>query len=396
MNSAKRVSNQTIKNNNKKDDVKKNDGVASKKGTVIISSCVAVLVLIIAMVCWEQLHPKLVLKVNGEKVYLKDIMYDIYVTESTGAYMDTLYQQNYGSSYWAIENEDGTTNAELLKDNTIEAVSQKYMLYNEAINNGYTLTEEETSAASTDATEAYDQLSADVKNKTGLTKDSLVKYYEMQTLADRYKQDWIDSFDIDDASLIADINKDDFRQYDIQYYYIPYTSTDANGEETTISDDEKAAFVSELEDSYKDIAGLEDFSTYISTETASSAEGAEATATPAPGPKAPEGTNIKYSTKSFIETDEDVFGEDLLDEIKAMDNDEITSGVVADDNGCYIIKMVNNNSSERYDSECETAITDEENRVYAEKIDELEVESYLIEINDKEWNKIKFGSVTIN
>ena len=41
-------------------------------------------------------------------------------------------------------------------------------------------------------------------------------------------------------------------------------------------------------------------------------------------------------------------------------------------------------------------ITEEENKVFQEKIEELEVDKYFIELNDKEWDRVEFGKVTIN
>ena len=98
MNSAKRISNQTIKNDNLKTD--KDKGTSSqtrKKGIIISAICGVVVLFLVVMVLWENLHPKLIFTINGEKVYLSDIMVDIYMNESTGAYMNSLYQQNYGS-----------------------------------------------------------------------------------------------------------------------------------------------------------------------------------------------------------------------------------------------------------------------------------------------------------
>lgn len=40
-------------------------------------------------------------------------------------------------------------------------------------------------------------------------------------------------------------------------------------------------------------------------------------------------------------------------------------------------------------------ITSAENEKFNEEIDNLEVEKYLIEFNDDEWDKLEFGSVTI-
>ena len=408
MNSAKRVSNQTIKKNDKKSKNTPPADYAGKKNIIVFSIIGVALFLVISVVLWENLHPRLIFTVNGEKVYLSDMMTDIYMSESTGDYMDQLYKQNYGpsSSYWDAESNDGMTYGEILKDNTLESSMQREMMYQEAVEAGYTLSDEENATCEENAASLYDQLSGSVKNKTGLNKKKILQYYQKKTLADRYKADWIDTFDINDEALIteAGITKEDYRQYDIQYYYIPYTETDDQGNETPVSDDKKAEALKELEASYSDIAGLADFTTYIDNGTAESqnTEGTDNTAAPTDnaaenaGPKAPEGTNIKYTTKSFIEKDEPVFSEELTAQVKAMENGTVTGGVVEDEKGCYIIKMVENNSTERYDSECESVITDKENEEFQTKIEDLEVDKYLIELNDKEWDKVTFGKVTIN
>lgn len=397
MNSAKRISNQSVKTETKTNN-ETNVVVDKKKGLIIAGvGALVVLVLIIA-VLWENLHPKLIFTINGNKVYLDDMMVDIYMNESTGEYMNQLYQQNYGSSYWNIVNDDGYTNAELVKDNCLESTMQKYMMYYEAVDAGLTLTDEENNEAEANATSAYEQLTADVKNKTGLTKQDFVDYYKMSTLAGNYKTAWINSFDIDDAALTADISKEDLRQYEIQYYYIPYTTTDENGKSVDMDDAQKKSAVAELEASYDDILSLSDFSTYISTSSSASTD-ESATPSPAPEATAPEGTNIKYSSKNFIETDEAGtigFDEELVKTIKAMNNNDISETVVEDSKGCYIIKMVNNNSTERYETECENVIADAEAERFSEEIDNLEVEKYYIDLKDNEWDKVEFGKVTIN
>lgn len=406
MNSAKRISNQTINNDEKK---KAKQPLHNRTKVMVISAICAVIVLATVIgVCWENLHPRLIFKINNNKIYLNDMMVDIYMNESTGNYMNTLYKQNYGSDYWSLENDDGQTNAELLKDNTLESTIQKYIMFYEADANGYTLSDDDISSAEQKASDAYDQMTAAVRNKSGISKNDLIDYYKKQTLADKYKQAWIDTFDIDDAAITANVSREDYREYDIQYYYIPYTKTDENGTSVDMTDDEKKAALNELTASYTDIASLADFTTYIddSSSTQAATDDAEATdaaatqaPTEAPGPKAPEGTNIKYTTKSFIETDTaDTLGFDstLLEQIKAMDNDTISDQVLSDSNGCYIIKMVDNNSSSRYDSECQSLITQEENKVFEDEIDKLEVDKYTVDVNDSEWDKVEFGRTTIN
>lgn len=398
MNSAKRVSNQTVNRNKKVKKAKDTDNGFNKKKLIIPGICAVAVLFLIVMICWENLHPKLIYSVNDENVYLSDMMFDIYMTESTGEYMNNMYKQsNSNTDYWNMTNDDGMTNAELLKDNTLNSSMQRYMMYSEAVEKGYTLTDEESKKAEEDSTSAFDQMTTDVKNKTGLTKAKILEYYQKKTLADRYKTDWIDTFDIDDNALTAEVSKEDYRQYDIQYYYIPYTKSDANGQQVALTDAEKADAVKELKASYNDIKGLTDFSSYIpSTDSSAASADASATPTPAPaGPTAPADTNIKYSTLNIVETDKTGFDDELLADIKKMDNDAVSEDVVEDSKGCYIIKMINNDDTESYVQQCQKVITDAENKEFDTQIDNLEVDKYFIEVNDDEWDKVDFGHVTL-
>lgn len=393
MNSAKKIMNKADMPENKTAEA---ESVLNKRKKGIIGVSIGgilVLALVIA-VLYENLHPKLIFTINDEKIYLGDIMADIYMNESTGEYMNQMYQQSYGSNYWEITNDEGITNAELVKDNTIETITQKYMMYHEALDSGKTLTEEENSEAEASAAEAYEKMSSATKNKTSLNKNDFIEYYKMQKLADNYKNEWIDSFDIDDAALIKDISEAELRQYDIQYYYIPFSTTDDSGNSIDMDEAQKQSAIDELKAAYNDIAGLEDFSTYVNNGNTTNADGTQAT--PAPGPKAPEGTNIKYTSRSFTEKNDPILGAELIEAVKAMANDEITKDVVTDDEGCYIIKMVNNNNKQSYENECKSVISEAENAKFTEEIENLEVEKYFIDINYDEWDKLEFGKITIN
>ena len=85
---------------------------------------------------------------------------------------------------------------------------------------------------------------------------------------------------------------------------------------------------------------------------------------------------VKYIEKMFPESTFEVLN--VGQQIKSMEKDQISDRVLEDSNGCYIFKMVDNNSTERYDSECENAITEKENEEFQNKIDELEVDKYLM------------------
>ena len=101
MNSAKHISNQTINNDSRK---KSGAPVQNQKKIFVISGIVAVIVLfLVIMVCWENLHPRLIFKINDKKVYLSDMMVDIYMNESTGECINRITVQITG--HWKMMTE---------------------------------------------------------------------------------------------------------------------------------------------------------------------------------------------------------------------------------------------------------------------------------------------------
>lgn len=399
MNLAKRLSNSTLKEKDKnKKSEEKQTKPKNKFAIGMVSACAAVIVVLIALICWEDLHPRVIYTVNGENVYLSDMMYDIATQEAYGQQMDQYYSQ-MGNSFWTYDN-DGMTQAEVLKDNILESSMETSMLYTEAVNAGYTLTDEEISSIESKASTEFDQFTPDMKKRTGLTKDKIVEILKKQSIADKYKDAWIETFNIDKEKITSTVSPEEYRQYDIQYYYIPYTSTDEEGNTVEMTPDERKAAKKELKASYNDIFGLEDFSTYVDNATDEAAQDASTpTATPVPGPKAPEGSRIQFKEANILEKDTPEatgFDEVLLAQIKMMENETIMDKVLEDTNGCYIIKMLNNDSKEAYDNECTRLIEDAKSKEYEEQIGLLEAEKYTIELKEDEWEKIEIGKVTIN
>ncbi|MFW5670594.1 MAG: hypothetical protein ACOCM4_15470, partial [Acetivibrio ethanolgignens] len=77
MNSTKKV----VKGNTKAKKQPKKQDAGSKKGVFLVAIFGALLVLMSGYIAWENLHPKLILTVNGEKTYLEDMTYRIMHSE---------------------------------------------------------------------------------------------------------------------------------------------------------------------------------------------------------------------------------------------------------------------------------------------------------------------------
>lgn len=340
----------------------------SKKGTILAAVIVGVVVILSVMIAWENLHPRLILTVNGEKTYLEDMNYQIMETEQMYNSIASLYQQlgNEGS-YWDME-EDGTTVRENAKQQVIDAEIEQQILYAEALKNGYEVTEEEKKEAAADAKDMISNMPDEQKRKTGFTEENLTETLAEMILAQRYRQDVIDGFDIDDAKIRAGVNKEQYREYKTQAFFISDADEEGNVFTDAEMEERKQALIKEAEAA----KNADDWSKVLDTKD--------------------ESQIVSYEAINFIKED-DSYDEAVMKKAMTMANGEI-SDVIEGEDGLYIIKMVDNNSQARYEEEVKDAISEVENEKFEEKYASI-YEQYEIKINEKEWKKVDLGNVTM-
>jgi len=78
----------------------------------------------------------------------------------------------------------------------------------------------------------------------------------------------------------------------------------------------------------------------------------------------------------------------------AMENGEI-SEIIEEEDAYYFVRMINNNSSERYDSAVDLAVTNAENEAFTEYYNNEILPKHNYTIIDKALKKYKMGNVTI-
>ncbi len=347
---------------------KTKDKIISTK-VLTISSIVFVVILIGALI-FDQLYERTLLTVDGEKYHLDDLSYYIYNVE----YQYDYYDQMFGGSgaYWDMSaDESGTTMRDIAKQEAMETAVYNEILYNEAIAEGYVLTEEEKTTIDTNATSVMESLTAGTIENGSFTKASLSEALGKTTLVSRYRQDKIDTLDIDDEGITAGISRDEYRQYDIEYLFASKKTTDAEGKSIDKTDDEKAATLEALNTYYEKAKTTEDWSTLLPEEE----------------------TVVSYLTDDFIESDT-TFDEDFEKQIMAMENGAIGE-VHETDTGYYVIRMIDNNSSESYDTAVKNAITEAENEGFDKVYDEI-LAKHEYQINDSALKSLNMGSVILS
>lgn len=357
-----------IKNTNKEiAQVKKNDRVVSSK-ILTIASAVFVVILV-GTLLFDQFYERTYLTIDGEKYKLHDLAYYFYTVETQYDYLN----QMFGGSYWDMvyDESTGTTVRDMAKDDAIDSAVRYEILYKEAVSEGYTLTDEEISSVESEVTSLLDeQLTEEIIDKNNFTKEYLTDAVGKTDLVSRYRQDKIDAMDIDDAAIKDGINFDDYRQYNIEYLYVTTDTTDADGNTVTMSDEEKATAKDKIDALYAKAKTTKDWSTLVSEDDTSSV----------------------YKTDNFIETDT-TYADDMEALIMGMENDAISDVYEADD-GYYVIRMLDNNSSESYDSAVEDAITTAEDDAFNDYYATV-VEKHDYSINESALKSLTMGTVTL-
>ena len=360
MNSAKKIiKEQGLQKPDKKE---KKAQEKSRKNLVLIIIGVIVLLGGIFVVCYTQLRPREILTVKGpaeggntvtDSVYYTDAMFDIYQMES----MYNAYGMDWDS------NNGGTTLSETVKDQIMDDLKEREVLYMQAQKDGITLDDTEKSELDTQVKEALESMPEDVKGKKGLSASDVRESLEKKKLAEKEKEHIKDGFDIDEEALKAEVDKDEYHQYTLQYYSISKEDESAKSDESadasadTSSDEEEVKLLDadtikkekeDMEELLKKAKTASDFTKLI---------------TDSDNDQKDDSTGISYGTENLMETDTEFADATARMAIKNMKNDEI-SDVLETDTAFYIVKMINNDDPEAYDKAVEDKIESEKTNQY--------------------------------
>ena len=355
------------------------------KTYVLGGFCVALILILCIGVGIQQFKPSTVLKIDGEKITMDDMMYPIYERESKYLPSNEIYESYLGTSIWdaGYMGTDSTvdsnvTNAEGLKQEIINAETEYAVLYNEAVKAKYKLTKDEEKDARSQAKKAVKGLSFVQKLQLNISEKKLSKRFEKRILADRYKADQKKTTDatVNEKDAIKNVSKKDLRQYDVQYYSFAKKSTDSStGTETNLTDKQIKEYTKKLNELAAKAKTAKDFTKLLGSEKES---------------------GVTYNSGNFTEKEgwSTYLSDANLKKIKKMKNGEI-SGVITDSSTGYtmLIKMVNNNSNKSYDSACDEAITSAKQTAYNAWLAKLE-KKHQIKKYDSVWNDVKIGTVT--
>ncbi len=321
--------------------------------------------------CSKKANPasSLVVTVGDKKVYLDEMMYYIYAVESEGNYYEQMYQQYYNMSYWDSEFTEGITMREQTKQYLIDTVVMYEILYNKAVDAGYALTDEEKKEAETNADTIMTSISTEQIKATGFSKAILTKVQEKLILGEKYYNKMIEDLNLNEEEITATVKKSDYKEYSTEFLFVPTKSYDANKQVVELSDDEKAAAKETLTKALDKVKAGEDFASIVK-----------------------EDETIETDSLSFIKGDTNV-EQEYQDAAMKLANGEYTDSIVETEYGYYIIKMVDNEATTKYEAAVEKAISTAEQEGFDEAYNKIK-EDYTVTVNEKVWEPIVLGNVT--
>ncbi len=358
-------------------EVKKVEKKANPKLWIIPS--VVLGVFLILAILFDQLYERPIITLDDEKYHLDDLTYYFYNVES---YYDTFdqYYASFGASYWDQAGSNGQTIRETAKLDAVNTAIYTEIMYSEAVAAGYTLTEEENKQIEEDITGIlYEQgLSTEQIKENGFTAEYLKENLGKAALIRRYKEDIIDTLGVDADAITAGVAKDEYRQYDFEYLFISTQTTDDAGTSVAMDDASKKAAYDKIQAQYDKAKDTEDWSTLIAEDEKELSHNT---------------TNILEDTEK--ETNYADFSEEFRAWAKGLENDSV-SDIFEDEKGYYIVRMLDNNSTESYDQAVETAITQAEETAFQEKYTTTILSKHDYKIHNSGLKRFTMGSLTID
>nr|WP_243167833.1 peptidylprolyl isomerase [Anaerocolumna cellulosilytica] len=189
-------------------------------------------------------------------------------------------------------------------------------------------------------------------------------------LGEKYYSKIVEDLPIDDEAIKAGIKFEDYKQYNTKYIFAATSKLDESYNTVELSDEEKAAAKTAVTDALKKVNEGTEFADIVK-----------------------DNDTLTTADANFVYEDGSIEKE-YQDAAMKLENGAVTDSIIETETGYYIIKMVNNNSSESYDTAVADAVATAEDEGFTAEYNKIK-EAYTTTINTKVWDSIKLGNITI-
>ena len=310
-----------------------------------------------------------VFTINDQTVYLDEVLYRVWEYEDEHSYYSNDFKEQYGEIYWDSEIVEGTTVAESLKEELYEDIVRDFLLYEQAQEKGYTLTDEEKEVIKEEAGTEFSAMPEEVKKSIGTTEDLMVRRKERKQLISTYFSELLDTYKVDEQSIKESVDQEDYEQLDVQTIGFSKFVYDQKGNETKKSEEESKMGLEILQEIAEEAKETEDFNDFLTGDS-----------------------DILETEELSIIPGESACDIELEETALTMEPGD-TSDVIETEHGYYIIRLLDNTSEDAYKETVEHAVLNEKYKLFDADF-EMMKEKASIQTTD-EWDKITIGGTVI-
>ena len=305
-----------------------------------------------------------VFTINETVIHLDEVLYRVFEMEKQNASYSKDYQEQYGESYWDSEIVDGVAVRDSLKEQLYDDIVRDILLYQDAVKNGVTLTEEEKTDCEKEAETDLSLMSEEEKKSVGVSRKLLDMLQERKLIISKYFSSLLDTYEVDEEAIRKSLELDEYQQYDVQMIEFSKFHYGDDGTEIPKSEEENQMGLESLEriaDKAKQISDLNDL--------------------------LEEEDTLETEDISII-PGESACEQQLEDTAKVLKPGE-TSDIIETDKGYYIMKLVSNSKKEDSEEEVASAVMREKYKQFDEYLETVKEKADIKTTG--EWDNIKVG-----
>ena len=312
--------------------------------------------------CGSVKDSDVVVTIGGEKVTVG--VANFFARYQQAEY-ETYYSGVMGEDMWSTEISKGKSYEETVKNQILETLENMYVLEDHMGDYKVEITEEEKKKIS-EAAKAFDEANGlEEKEAVSGTTENVERMLTLVTIQEKMQKAMV-------ADVDTEVSDEEAAQKSMKYVYFPYTTTDAEGNQTDMTDEEKATLKTTAQ-------------TFLDNLNANETKDIDTVATEG----GYEVQSAAFDAKSVSPN------ADLVKAVDALTTEGEVTSVIESDSGLYVGKLVSLLDREATDQKKKSIVEERKQEQY-EKLLETWRKDTKIEENEKIWNKIDFEKLGVS
>lgn len=309
-----------------------------------------------------------VFTINDTVIYLDEVLYRVYKIEQENDPYSQSYEEQYGESYWDSQIVEGVAVRDNLKEQLYDDIVRDTLLYQEAVKNGITLTDEEKTACEKEAETDLSVLSAKEIEAVGASRKLLYDLQERNLVTSKYFSSLLDTYEVDEEAIRETIKPGEYQQLDVQMIEFSKFSYGDEGTEIAKSEEENQMGLESLQHVAEKAKKVEDLNDLLMEED-----------------------TLETEDLSII-PGESACEQELEDAAKVLKPGE-TSDIIETDKGYYIIRLLSSTEKEESEEEVANAVLREKYKQFDKYLESVK-KNGTIQTTEK-WDDITIGGTIL-